>query len=118
MDPAEAQQLSRELRERLSDAQALRRDLAGQGVDVKELDRAITGLRSLADERLILDERAAADLRAQTLEGLKAFEFALRREFGAGADDRVLLGRPGDVPASFKQYVEEYYRALAGSKKP
>ena len=118
MEPAEAQQLSRELRERLSDAQALRRDLTEQGVETRELDRAINGLRSLADERLQLDERAAADLRTQTIEGLKAFEFALRRELGAGSDDRVLLGRPGDVPSAFKQYVEEYYRSLAGSKKP
>ena len=31
-------------------------------------------------------------------------------------DNRVLLGRSGDVPASFKQYVEEYYRSL--TKKP
>ena len=46
---------------------------------------------------------------------LKTFEFSLRRKLGEN-DTRVLLGRSGDVPAAFKQFVEEYYRSLA--KKP
>ena len=58
-----------------------------------------------------------ADLRAQTLENLKAFEFTLRKKLGEPEENRVLLGRSGDVPASFKQYVEEYYRSLA-KKQP
>ena len=49
-------------------------------------------------------------------EELKSFEFALRKKLGASDDERVLLGRSGDVPAAFKQYVEQYYRSLAGSK--
>ena len=117
--PPEGQSLGqygRELRERLSDAQALRRDLQRQGLDTRELDRAVAGLQSLSNDRLLADERTAAELRAQTLDHLKAFEFALRKKLGEGEDTRVLLGRSGDVPAAFKQYVEEYYRALA--KKP
>jgi hypothetical protein len=104
------------MRERLSDAQALRRDLKRQGIDTRDLDKAIAGMQSLANERLLADERTAADLRAQTLESLKSFEFMLRKQLGAPDEDRVLLGRTGDVPAAFKQYVEEYYRALA--RKP
>jgi uncharacterized protein DUF4175 len=109
-------QFGREMRERLSDAQALRRDLKRQGVDTRDLDKAIAGMQSLANERLLADERTAADLRAQTLENLKSFEFMLRKQLGAPEEDRVLLGRSGDVPAAFKQYVEEYYRSLA--RKP
>ena len=117
--PPEGQSLGqygRELRERLSDAQALRRDLQRQGLDTRELDRAVAGLQTLSNDRILADERTAAELRAQTLDHLKAFEFALRKKLGAGDENRVLLGRSGDVPASFKQYVEEYYRSLA--KKP
>jgi hypothetical protein len=117
--PPEGQSLGqygREMRERLSDAQALRRDLQRQGLDTRELDRAIAGMQSLSNDRLLADERTAADLRAQTLENLKAFEFTLRKKLGEPEENRVLLGRTGDVPASFKQYVEEYYRSLA--KKP
>ena len=40
----------------------------------------------------------------------------LRKKLGDSEENRVLLGRSGDVPAAFKQYVEEYYRSLA--KKP
>jgi hypothetical protein len=109
-------QYERELRERLSDAQALRRDLQRQNMDTRDLDRAIAGLQSLQNDRLLADERTAAELRAQTLEHLKAFEFTLRKKLGESDENRVLLGRAGDVPASFKQYVEEYYRSLA--KKP
>jgi hypothetical protein len=109
-------QYGRELRERLSDAQALRRDLQRQNLDTKDLDRAIAGLQALSNDRLLADERTAADLRAQTLEHLKAFEFALRKTLGESEENRVLLGRSGDVPAAYRQYVEEYYRALA--KKP
>jgi hypothetical protein len=104
------------MRERLSDAQALRRDLRREGIDTRDLDRAIAGMQSLANDRLLADERTAADLRAQTLENLKSFEFMLRKQLGAPDDNRVLLGRSGDVPAAFKQYVEEYYRSLA--RKP
>jgi hypothetical protein len=109
-------QYGRELRERLSDAQALRRDLQRQGLDTRELDRAVAGLQSLSNDRLLADEHTAAELRAQTLDHLKAFEFALRKKLGDNEENRVLLGRSGDVPASFKQYVEEYYRSLA--RKP
>lgn len=109
-------QFGREMRERLSDAQTLRRDLKRQGMDTRDLDKAIASMQSLANERLLADERTAADLRAQTIENLESFEFMLRKALGAPDDDRVLLGRSGDVPAAFKQYVEEYYRALA--RKP
>jgi hypothetical protein len=109
-------QFGRELRERLSDAQALRQELQRQKLDTRDLDKAIAGLESLSNDRILADERTAADLRAQTLEHLKAFEFTLRKALGAGDETRVLLGRSGDVPAAFKQYVEEYYRSLA--KKP
>jgi hypothetical protein len=109
-------QYGREMRERLSDAQALRRDLQRQNLDTRDLDRAIAGMQSLSNDRLLADERTAAELRGQTLEHLKAFEFNLRRKLGDTEANRVLLGRSGDVPSAFKQYVEEYYRSLA--KKP
>jgi hypothetical protein len=109
-------QFGREMRERLSDAQALRRELQRQNLDTRDLDRAIAGMQSLSNDRILADERTAADLRAQTLEHLKAFEFTLRKKLGDTDENRVLLGRTGDVPASFKQYVEEYYRSLA--RKP
>ena len=119
LSPQDAQQFGREMRERLADAEALRRDLARQGVDVSELDRAISQLRSLANEGLVGDADAATRLKSQVVEGLKGFEFDLRRALGGDEKDRVLLGRSGDVPEGYRQAVEEYYRSLAaGKKKP
>jgi hypothetical protein len=38
---------------------------------------------------------------------------------GAGDSTRVLLERSGDVPAGYKQNVEEYYRSIGrGNVKP
>jgi hypothetical protein len=107
------QQFAREMRERVAQGEALRRDLAAQGMDVAELDRALARMRSLTTRQSLDDGRSAAALRAQTIEGLKAFEFGLRRALHAADEQKILLGRSGDVPAAFRQYVEEYYRSIA-----
>ncbi len=116
LSPDDAQQFSREAQQRLADAEALRRQLAGTGVPTKELDQAIEGLRQLTNPNYLEDTRSAADLRARTLDGFKDFEFALRRALGQGDSTRVLLERSGDVPAAYRQNVEEYYRAIGRGK--
>jgi hypothetical protein len=116
LSPEDAQQFSREAQQRLNDAEALRRDMAKQGIPTAELDRAIEGLRQLADARVLEDTRTAADLRAKTIEGFKDFEFGLRRRLGEGDSTRVLLERSGDVPPAYKQHVEEYYRSIGRAK--
>ncbi len=112
LSPDDAQQFSREAQQRLNDAEALRRDLAKQGLPTKELDQAIEGLRQLTDPRALEDTRTAAALRAKTIDGFKDFEFGLRRRLGDGDSTRVLLERSSDVPAAYKQNVEEYYRSI------
>ena len=114
----DAQQFSREAQQRLADAEALRRELARQGIPTAELDQAIEGLRQLANAHVLEDTRASADLRAKTIEGFKDFEFGLRRRLGEGDSTRVLLQRSGDVPPAYKQNVEEYYRSIGKGKKP
>lgn len=119
LSPEDAQQFSREALQRLADAEALRRELAKQGVPTKELDNAIESLRQLTNPKTLEDTRAAADLRSKTIEGFKDFEFGLRRALGGGDSTRVLLERSGDVPPAYKQNVEEYYRSIGrGKVKP
>ena len=114
--PNDARQFAGEARQRLAEAEALRRDLAAQGADVSALDRAIDALRqSLAAAHPDADADAA--LRQQVIEGLKAYEFALRRMAG-DSTARVLAGRQGDVPPAFRAFVEEYYRSIAKPKTP
>jgi uncharacterized protein DUF4175 len=117
MSTEEIRQYERELRERIAEAEALRRDLRAQGRDVTQLDRLLGQLRGLGGAVGSGAQAAEiAELRASVVEGFKAYEFALRRELEGGDKERLLLGRSGDVPAGFKQMVEDYYRSLAGQK--
>jgi hypothetical protein len=121
LSPDDAQQFSREAQQRLADAEALRKELAQQGLPTKELDQAIDNLQQLTSARALEDTQAAASLRAKTLQGFQDFEFGLRRALGQSDSTRVLLERSGDVPPAYKQHVEEYYRAIgkgSGSKPP
>ena len=114
------QQLNRDLQQRLGDAEALARDLQRQGQDVAPLNRAIEAMKGMQSTFTSLeDKRAESMLRTQVVEGLKAYEFALRRANGDEAGNRVLLERSGEVPPAFKAMVEEYYRSLSRTpKKP
>ena len=79
----------------------------------------IEAMRGVSNFTSLEDKRAEAMLRTQVVEGLKAYEFALRRSNGDDASNRVLLERTGDVPPAFKALVEEYYRSLSRTpKKP
>lgn len=115
LSPDDAAQFSREAQQRLADAEALRRDLQRQGLPTAELDRAIEGLRQLTDPRSL--ESASTTLRSQVVDGLKEFEFGLRRRLGEDDAAKVLLERSGDVPPEYRQNVEEYYRSI-GKGKP
>jgi hypothetical protein len=111
-------QLSREMRERLNDARALRRELAQRDdVDLEQLDRAIGQMEGMA--RSIgagVDPRSERELRQQVIDGLRTFEFQLGRAFGQLGSERVLVDRAGEVPPEYRKYVEEYYRALGRAK--
>jgi len=96
----------------LNDAEALRGELAKQGLPTTDLDKAIDNLRQMTDASALEDTHTAAALRAKTVEGFKDFEFGLRRRLGEGDSTRVLEQRSGDVPAAYKQNVEEYYRSI------
>lgn len=110
--------LGREIRERLNDARALRRQLAQRGeIDLSQLDRAIGQMEGVARGMgLGRDERSEQALRAQVIEGLRAFEFTLGRALGEVPGERVLVDRAGEIPPEYRKYVEEYYRALGRAK--
>src|SRR5688500_1064682 len=109
----EGRQFAREMRQRRLDAEQLLSDLARQGVDVRELYRVISGMRDL-EVRALGDDRAAiARLRDDVAEGLKDFEFGLRRELRGPDEDRPRLGRQDEVPPEYRELVEKYYESLA-----
>jgi hypothetical protein len=117
LTPDDAQQFSKEAAQRLADAEALRKELAKNGIPTQELDKAIDNLRQMTNAKALEDTRTASELRAKTIEGFKDFEFGLRRAMG-GDSTRVLLERAGDVPPAYRQHVEEYYRSIGRGKQP
>ncbi|HET9454107.1 MAG TPA: hypothetical protein VFO66_07490, partial [Gemmatimonadaceae bacterium] len=111
--------LGREMRQRLNDARALRRELSGRGVDLSQLDRAIQRMEGLTNAGgSMSDPRAEAELREQVINGLRAFEFGLGRAFGQQPTERAFVDRAGEVPPEYRKSVEEYYRSLGRSKQP
>ena len=99
------------------DLDALRRALRADGVDTRDLDEILRRLKALDDDRVYRDVQELARLQGAVSEGLRRFEFGLRRAAEGEAGD-VLLSGSDEVPAEFKALVEEYYRSLAKPKAP
>ncbi|HEX7120105.1 MAG TPA: DUF4175 family protein [Longimicrobiales bacterium] len=112
LSPDEIRQFRREARERIADAEALRQQLARDGRDVDALSRIIAQMRALDSSRIYADPAEIDRLRTLIIEGLKRFEFGLRRELLGNDDGRVFVPGAGQVPAGYEEWVAEYYRSL------
>ena len=76
----------------------------------------IEALRELEDDRVYQNVAELVRLQAFVAEGLKRFEFGLRRKVEGEASTSGALGTD-DVPTEFKPLVEQYYRSLARSPR-
>jgi hypothetical protein len=114
----EIRQFGRETRERRQMAEALRDELKRQGQDVRELDKMIGEMRRLETGNAYSDPAQVAVLQESVIEGLKAFEFGLRRQIEGTDANKLVLERSGEVPAGYRPLVDEYYKSLARQKKP
>jgi len=113
MQGSDPRQLGRELRERRLDGERLLGDLRQEGVDVSELERILGRLRGLEGRGLGSDRQAVDLLQSQVVEGLKEFEFALRRQLTGAEDRRPRSGRQGEVPPAYRELVDRYYESLS-----
>ena len=122
LQPGDVQQFTREFRLRRENAETLRGQLQQQGLNTRELDKAIDDMRQLENSKAFNDPKQLESLQSAMIEGLKNFEFGMYRTLGLGADGRPALGANASVPAEYRAMIEEYYRSLAGSgttkKKP
>jgi predicted RNase H-like nuclease (RuvC/YqgF family) len=107
-------QYRRELDQRQRDAEGLRQQLQRSGVPTQELNKLIDQLRELRKATLSQDALPFQQLQQQVVEGLKQFEYALRRQV-EGGDREIFLSGSEDVPPGYRQMVEEYYRSLSRS---
>ena len=66
----------------------------------------------LEDDRVYQNVAELARLQSAVAEGLKQFEFAVRREVD-GAQNAVVLSGTDEVPEASRTDVEQYFRSLA-----
>jgi len=115
--PDDVRQFRGEFRERAGELEALRQRMRNEGIDVSTLSDVLAGLRRLDSRSAFDDPAEIARLQQAAIEGLKEFEYALRRQFADPESDRLLLSGSDEVPQGFKELVEEYYRALSNRNR-
>jgi hypothetical protein len=115
LSPEDIRQLRGEMREWVNEAQRLRGDLTAENIDPRELDEILRALRRLDDPRVYQDVSELARLQSTIAEGLKRFEFGLRRRADADRGSIALSGSE-EVPEAFRKLVQEYYRSLARTR--
>ena len=109
----ELRQLRREFRERVSDAEALRQDLARQQLDVPDLGEIIRRMEEFDKKQIYLNPLGLEQLEEEVLTELKQFEYWLRRELEGLAEGELYVAGSDQVPAGYRNLVEEYFRALS-----
>lgn len=110
-------QLGTELRERLREAEELRRDLQreGRGGDLtRQLDQAIQELQRLAAGQYRDDTATAERLKTAVIEPLRQIELELSRRLQAKLGRANLrLADEGAAPERYRRLVDEYYKRLS-----
>jgi hypothetical protein len=112
-----SRQLRREFRQRAEDARGIGAQLSeggGTPADLREIERK---LRRLERAQTWADPKGVEALLAQTLEDLKMFEYALRRELQGADPEKLRLSGSDEVPEGWRSLVEEYYRSLARGER-
>jgi hypothetical protein len=91
----------------------LSRDLEDAGVETDRLAPVLRALRGLD----LGEPRGLAELGTAIIPGIKEFEYVLRRSLQGAGDERLMLSGSDEVPPAYRELVEEYYRALARSRR-
>ena len=113
--PEDIRQFRGEVRRWTNETAELRNMLRDQNIDPKELDEILRRLRQMDEDRVYQDAAELERLQSFVAEGLKRFEYGLRRKVGDEAD-RALVNGTDEVPPEFRSLVEEYYRSLSKQK--
>jgi len=117
-DWGDNRQLPSEIRERLREAQDLRREWGATGLGAGRLDDVIEELKRLADGKMEGDAATAALLKADVVEPLRQLELELSRQLQQQSGRTNLrLRDEGAAPEKYRRAVEEYYRRLSGARQ-
>ena len=117
-DWGDNRQLPSEIRERVREAQDLRREWGATGLGAGRLDDVIEELKRLADGKMEGDAATAALLKADVVEPLRQLELELSRQLQQQSGRTNLrLRDEGAAPEKYRRAVEEYYRRLSGARQ-
>jgi hypothetical protein len=108
-------QFAEQYQEQRQLAEGLEQDLKLQGRDTKGLSQVIQQMRALEAPGAYKAPNVA-QLAESVMDGLKNWEFELRKQLEAINASRPALGSTGAVPPDYEALVSDYYRSLA--KKP
>jgi len=111
-------QFTREYRQREGDLRDLIENLQQLERETGDLENVLERLRALENVETYDDQAELERLQNEVLQGIKEFEFGLRREIQMEAVERLFLTGNEEVPAEFRKLVEEYYKALAKEPPP
>ncbi len=106
-------QFDRELQQRQQDLEALRGELRRERMDTSDLDQVLRQMGDLNLLGLNRDPLALESLRRDIVEGLRQFEYRLWRDLRGADTERVYQGNSDQVPAGYRELVDEYFRKLA-----
>jgi hypothetical protein len=112
----ELRQLRREFRERVSEAEKLREELARQNLDVPDLNEIIRRMEEFDRKQIYLNPLGLEKLEEDVVADLKQFEYWLRRELEGVGEGELYLAGSDQVPSDYRQMVEEYFRSLSRNR--
>ena len=115
--PGEVRQFTDQARYWANEAQGLRDQLRNDGANTADLDEVLKRMRQLEDGRFYKDANELEQLQTLVAEGLKRFEFDLRRKVEDTNADQPALMTTDEVPRGFRDLVAEYYRSLSKTSK-
>lgn len=75
-------------------------------------------MKRLDAQRLFSDPEELARLRSQIIDGFRQLELEINRSLQEDARNVLRLVNRDEVPAEYRQRVEEYYRALSSRENP
>jgi hypothetical protein len=102
-----------EFREYRGDLEQLRRGLTAQNFSKADVDAVLQKLRALEQQAIYGNPQELARTQAASIEALKELEYSLRSELQGDLANRLILSGNEEIPAAFREVVEEYYRSLS-----
>jgi hypothetical protein len=109
-------QLRNEARQLGDEARQLLGRSDGVPINPRDIQETLDAIRRLQDERVYQDVAELARLQSVAAEGLKRFEFGLRRKV-EGDQNAMALSGADESPEAYKKMNAEYFRSLSKDGK-